>query len=332
MTQDPTRAASSERPADWLSQGERGAIWGIRLTAWLVRTLGRRPVRIVVRGIAAYYTLFDATARRSSRAWLTRVHGRPARLVDVYRHVLCFAQVVLDRLLFASGRVEGLEINRTGTHALEDQAATGEGAFLIGAHLGSMEAMRAEGQNQKLPIVVIGHFENARMINSVLEGLNPDLAARLVHAGGDPVELAIQLKDQIARGGLVAVTADRIGLNEKSVEVDFFGAKAAFATGPFLLASVLKCPTYLVFGLYFEPNRYELFCEPFERRIELPRARRQAALREVVGRYARRLEHYCLRAPDNWFNFFDFWNEFESGRDSTENDAGGPRAHEAGAK
>jgi predicted LPLAT superfamily acyltransferase len=31
------------------------------------------------------------------------------------------------------------------------------------------------------------------------------------------------------------------------------------------------------------------------------------AIREGVRRYAERLESYCLRYPDNWFNFFDFW-------------------------
>jgi predicted LPLAT superfamily acyltransferase len=31
----------------------------------------------------------------------------------------------------------------------------------------------------------------------------------------------------------------------------------------------------------------------------------------VIARYAQRLEHYCLMAPLQWFNFFDFWNQNE---------------------
>jgi predicted LPLAT superfamily acyltransferase len=96
-------------------------------------------------------------------------------------------------------------------------------------------------------------------------------------------------------------------LNDKSVSVEFFGASARFATGPFLLAAILKCPIYLVFGLYREPNRYELFCEPFSDRLVLPRGAREEVLGREVARYARRLEDYCRKAPDNWFNFFDFW-------------------------
>ena len=75
----------------------------------------------------------------------------------------------------------------------------------------------------------------------------------------------------------------------------------------FILAAALKCPIYLVFGLYTAPNRYDLFCEPFVDQLVLPRHDREGALRDAVIRYAERLESYARRAPDNWFNFFDFW-------------------------
>lgn len=303
----------------WLSQGERGAIWAIRITAFWVGILGRKPARLLVCGLAAYYAVFDRTARRASAQWLERVHGKAPGFGEIYRHILCFAQVTLDRLLFVRGTLGAFEIKRTGTEALEAQVATGKGAFLLGAHLGSMDAMRVEGEKQQLPVTVVGHFENARMINSVLEALNPELSSRVVHTGQDPVSLALTLRDRIAEGNLIAVTADRVGMNDKFVEVDFFGAPAAFSTGPFILASVLKCPIYLVFGLYFEPNRYELFCELFADRIELPRGNREEALKRVVSRYAERLEVYCRRAPNNWFNFFDFWEN--QGRGANVGDA-----------
>ena len=35
-------------------------------------------------------------------------------------------------------------------------------------------------------------------------------------------------------------------------------------------------------------------------------------LRELAAAYAGRLEHYCLTAPLQWFNFFDYWGDAES--------------------
>ena len=299
--------AAGAQPAGWLSQRERGAIAGMRFVMWLATAFGRWPARQFVRLIALWYLAFDRSARSASRSWLTRVHGRPARLSEIYAHILCFARVTLDRVFLLLGHYGSFTVRRTGHHYLEALARARRGAVLMGAHLGSFEAMRAGAANEHLPLNIVGHFENARMVNALLERLDPAKAARVLHVGQDPVGFAMRVSERLEQGEMVAILADRVGLNDKQVVVDFLGAPAAFPTGPFLLASLLKCPVYLVFGLYYEPNRYELFCEPFAERIELPRASRHASLEAVVQRYAQRLEHYARLAPDNWFNFHDVW-------------------------
>jgi predicted LPLAT superfamily acyltransferase len=294
-------------PSTWLNQRERGAVFAIRGLAFWATVFGRGPARLVVRMIALYYALFDRVAARASRAWLTAVRGESPRFRHVYSHILSFAQVTLDRLFLLRRATRGIEVERTGSEHLEALTREGRGAILLGAHLGSFEAMRASGHAERFPVHIVGHFENAKMINAVLEELDPEMAGRVVHVGSDPVGLALTLRERVEAGGLLALLADRVGLNDKSVEVTFFGRPASFPTGPFLLASALKCPVLLVFGLYFEPNRYELFCEPFAERVVLPRKERQEALTRFVQAYAARLEDYARRAPYNWFNFYDFW-------------------------
>ena len=39
----------------------------------------------------------------------------------------------------------------------------------------------------------------------------------------------------------------------------------------------------------------------------MPRAERDAAIKQLAQRYAKRLEYYAHLAPYNWFNFYDFW-------------------------
>lgn len=303
------RAGRVAPKAGWLREGERGAVFWIEVATLVATGLGRPIARALARAIAAYYLVFDRRARAASRAWLERVRGRPARRREVYRHLSCFAQATMDRLFFARGDLDPFVIERTGNHHLEALAREKRGAILLGSHLGSFEAMRASSQNERFPVTIVGHFENARMINAVLERLDPEQASRVVHAGRDPVALALTLRDRLAEGGMVALLADRVGLNDKSVAVPFFGEPARFATGPFLLAAILKCPIYLVFGLYHAPNRYALYCEPFAERLVLPRGEREEVLTREVARYAGRLEAFAREAPENWFNFFDFWEQ-----------------------
>lgn len=294
-------------PAGWLSVAERGSVAGIRFLVWLGTSVGRRPARLIVRAVAAYYVLLHPSVRRFSRRYLERVHGH-ATLAMVYAHVLRFAEVALDRVFIVSGKDRDFEITRTGYQHLEELGASRRGAVLLGAHLGSFEAMRMQGDREAFNIHFLGQFRNARMINAALSKLNPRSTARLI-ARGDGIDFMLRIRETLRQGDRVAILADRAGEGERAAEVEFLGSKARFPTGPYLLAALVKCPVYLTFALYRAPNRYDLFCEPFEEEIELPRANRDEALRAYAQRFAARLEHYVRLAPDNWFNFYDFWGD-----------------------
>jgi predicted LPLAT superfamily acyltransferase len=274
---------------------------------WIATTLGRPFGRLIVRLIAVWYCLFGGKAVQHSDAFLEAVFQKKATLGMRYRHVLHFAQVTLDRVFLLKGKFKNFEVTTNGRHYIDEAVAGGRGAILLGAHLGSFEAMRTDEGKGHFSLNILGHFANARMINALLNRLSPEKAARVIHIEPDSVDFIFDVQERVAAGELVGTMGDRVGLNEKSVTVQFFGRPARFPTGPFVLASVLKCPVYLTFGLYHEPNRYDLYCEPFIDQLTLPRRNREAALVAVVQRYAVRLEDYCRRAPYNWFNFYDFW-------------------------
>jgi predicted LPLAT superfamily acyltransferase len=293
--------------ATWLSRRERGTVLGIRLAFRTATLLGRRATKPLVAAIALWYRLFDRRAVRASRQWLQRATSTRPGFWRVYRHLRTFAQVTMDRAFLLTGRTKSLEFTRTGLHLLEQQQASGRGAVLLGAHLGSYEAMRAGGREDTLRIKIVGYFANSRMINALMAELNPAASTQVLHLGDDPAGVMVSVQQAIEHGEFVGMMADRTGLNERTAEAVFFGEPARFATGPFLLASILRCPVYLVFGLYRSPGRYDLHCEHFADRIDVPRRDRDAALRAWVQRYAERLEHHARLAPENWFNFFDFW-------------------------
>lgn len=295
-------------PTTWLNQRERGSLLGMRIAFSLATLLGRGPMKLLVHAVALWYRLFDRRSVRASRDWLTRVDGARPGFWRIYRHIRLFCQVTLDRVFLLKGRTRMFQVATNGRELLHAQRESGRGAVLLGAHLGSYEAMRASGEVEEMPINIVGYFENARMINALLESMNPESAARVIHIGKDPIGSVTRIAERIEAGEMVALLGDRVGLNDRVVRARFFGEQAPFAAGPFLLAAALRCPVYMTFGLYHDPNRYDLYCELFAERIDLPRGERQAALSRWVQQYAERLEVYCRRAPDNWFNFFDFWS------------------------
>jgi predicted LPLAT superfamily acyltransferase len=299
-------AAARETGTGWLDVAEKGSVLGIQLLVWIGTLFGRAPGRFVLRFLAFYYVLFHAGARRASRAFLARVHGR-AGFWMAYRHVLRFANVALDRMFIAKRRYDLFEVSGHGIELIRRLGRERRGAILLGAHLGSFEALRMQAEADELAINVVGYFKNARMINAALERLNPGVNTRVIDVQQASMGFVLEIRECIARGEMVAILGDRAAPGSRSVAASFLGDSAEFPVGPFQLAAMLRCPVYLTFGLYREPNRYEVHCELFEEEIVMPRKARSEALSSIVQRYADRLEHYVRLAPDNWFNFYDFW-------------------------
>jgi predicted LPLAT superfamily acyltransferase len=280
-------------------------VLGIRFVLWLATVLGRGPARLFVRILAFYYTLFSGAARRATRDYLARVGEEPS-FSRVYKQILRFSQVTLDSLFFVSGKLSHYEITETGREHIMGLLDAKQGAILLGGHLGSMYAMRAKGGTERLPLYAIVYTKHAERINTVLREISPESHAQLLQMG-EGVDFMLRIRELIEGGAIVALFGDRVGSDDRAVEAEFFGKTARFPAGPYILASMLKCPVYLTFGLYRDPRTYDLFCEPFAELIELPRKSREEALRRYAQMYASRLEHYVKLAPDNWFNFFDFW-------------------------
>ncbi len=293
----------------WLDVAEVGGAFGIRFLVIVCTALGRAPARMVLRLVALYYMLFHATARRASRDWLARIHGSEhvtSRMV--YDHLLRFSHVALDRLFFVRRQMSHFEIRILGEEVFRTIRARKQGVVFLGAHVGSFEATRVLAELHEVRINVVGYFRNALMINTALQQLDPSCAVRLIEIEPGRIDFIFDVKDRIDRGEHVAILADRVVPGGATIEAEFMGSPARFPSGVYLLAAALHCPVYLVFALYREPNRYDVYCEPFAEQLVLPRKARSEAIAGYVSKYAERLEHYSRLAPDNWFNFYDFWS------------------------
>jgi predicted LPLAT superfamily acyltransferase len=293
--------------ASWLQVAEKGSAFAFRVMFLLCRVLGRRVARLALYPIVLYYVLVSPLARRSSREYLRRM-GLPQGFGAVYAHCLRFGQCTLDRVFWAAGKVSLFEVTRTGAEHLQTLRQERRGAMLLGAHIGSFEAMRAMASSKSVPLNVVGYFNNAPLLSAIIGQLNPGLALRVI-AVEPGIDFVLRLKERIDAGEIVAVLADRVGLGDRTVEVELLGGKVLLPAGPYMLAAPLACPVYLTFGLHRPPNRYDLYCEPFADRIQLARKTRESDARAYAQRYAQRLEHYCRLAPDNWFNFYPVWRD-----------------------
>ena len=275
---------------------------------WMALSVGRSLASALLYPICAYYLLFSRQRRRALRPYLIRVLGRPISWRDLYRQYHCFASTLLDRVYLLSGQASRFDIDIRGLDVLKDCLAQGRGCLLLGSHLGNFEIVRSIGMTQQdLEIKVLMYEQHTPMIRDLFRDLNKEVADAVIQSGSP--NSMLRVKECLDRGGVVGILADRLLKQDHVTPCTFFGQLARFPAGTMWLASVLKAPVILFFGLYRGGVRYEVHFELFAEEVAIDRNRRDQEVQQWTQRYADRLEHYCRLAADNWFNFYDFWEE-----------------------
>ncbi|EPB2249267.1 glycosyltransferase [Citrobacter sp. FDAARGOS_156] len=305
----------------WAQQQEVKGLWGMRLMLLVWRLLGRKAFSLLLYPVVGVYWLTASTARKASQSWIRRVRAQliarrmpvPSNLTS-YQHFLRFGGAMLDKI--ASWRGE-LHLGRDVVFApgAEETLNVSDprGKLLLASHLGDVEACRALAQLQgSKTINALVFSDNAQRFKKIMEEMAPQAGLNLLPVNDIGPDTAILLKEKLDRGEWIAIVGDRIAVTtQRGGEwrvcwSRFMGQVAPFPQGPFILASILRCPVDLIFALR-QQEKLRIHCEPFADPLLLPRATRQQALQNSVDRYAERLEHYALQSPLDWFNFFDFW-------------------------
>ena len=267
------------------------------------RTLPRIPRALIgpfaeVVGTLAY--LAAPGARRAVHANLAiiapeRNTGGVVRRVFVEQtrnYVEIFSIPRLDpKTLLAEVRTDGWE---HVAHAYE----RGKGVILASAHLGPVsfvgQILLAHGYPVALP-VEIATSEFQRSVNRARGGAGLQLIR---------TDSALGIFRFLREGKVLGVLADRAvtGVGEK---VEFFGRETLLPSA----AVVLSLRTGAPLVPSFAGRSDGVLTASFEPPLEIPNTGdRDADVREGVQRFARLLERYVRRAPEQWTVFEDFWH------------------------
>ncbi len=251
-----------------------------------------------VLGTLAY--LAAPGARRAVHANLAVIApGRNARGVvrrvfveQTRNYVEIFSIPRLDpRTLLAEVRTDGWEHVATAY-------AQGKGVILASAHLGPVsfvgQMVLAHGYPVALP-VEIATSEFQRSVNRARGGAGLQLIS---------TDSALGIFRFLREGKVLGILADRAvtGVGEK---VEFFGREALLPSA----AVVLSLRTGAPLVPSFAGRSDGVLTASFEPPLEIPSTGdRDADVREGVQRFARVLERYVRRAPEQWTVFEDFWH------------------------
>ncbi len=319
-----------KQPRHWGAISEKGSYLGLSFLLKIYRLFGRWFFLLVLHPVVLYYTVFSSGARTASRQYLQHIVLEKRRLAEqgnnsdssivsssitdvnwrmIYSHFYAFGESAIDKIAAWSGDIRRKDVNIQDEDTFASHMNSGKGAVFIGSHLGNVELCRALGEREggfKVNAVVF--HKNALKFQKLLKKNDSRVDLNLIHVEEIGIDTAILLRQKVDAGEVVVIVGDRTSVNSigRIRYTNFLGEPAPFAEGPFILASLLECPVYLLFCIK-QDGRYNVHLEHFADSLKFPRSQRSEMLAEKIQQYADRLAYYCIKAPLQWFNFYNFW-------------------------
>ena len=302
----------------WAHLCEAGTLYGLYFLLGVQKIFGRRVFSLMLHPVSLYFLLFRGSARRASLDYLRKHYEfqpeawkqRPGYGM-VYRHFMAFGEVVLDKLLAWSKEMTEAEFVPEDEEALTDLQTDTRGQLIIGSHLGNLEYCRGFMQRYKSRTInVLLYDQHAANFVRVMQKIDPQSRMNVYQVNELDIPRILQLKQKIDSGEWLFIAGDRVPLsgNERTADVEFLGHQAPFPEGPYILARTLACPVKFMFS-YREGEHICFSVKAFAESIKLPTKNREEFLQAQAQAFAQELERHCIKAPLQWFNFYEFWGK-----------------------
>lgn len=288
---NPERAAHNPGPS-----------WGFAFLRTVDRILPEaiyRPIRAL--GTWCALPLMPAQ-RRHSRDYLRVVLGRPARLIEVYRHFFAFEEMLMTKLRVAAGRPHRgvLAAGADDFRAFIDSNAP---AFLGTFHFANSDlaGFLFGGQERRRIALIRQRVGNSGDTDRLGERFGGWVSFIWVN---EAENLLFAIKDAIAGGSSIALKCDRLEFSAKTATFRFLGAERTFPFTIYHLAMIFGHPVLLSLGLPHGPDETLIESSPAWRADPaLDRDANLASAHRHFQAFLDRVDVLLHENPSWWFNF-----------------------------
>ncbi|WP_221393101.1 lipid A biosynthesis acyltransferase [Dyadobacter sp. NIV53] len=279
----------------------RGSLTGYKIFLFFIQFLGLGFAYLLLRVVTFYYYLFASKPRNILLDFYQNtlhISGKAAKKM-VRRNFYIFGQTLVDRAAFLLGKEGMFSHTFENEEFLIDIREKGKGGILLSAHLGNWETAGNLLKGRITPTINIVMLDaEVESIKQYMELSTGGSRFKIIAIKNDLSHI-IAIRNALINNEFVAIHADRYMEGAKFTELDFLGKKAKFPIGPFVIASKFDAPVTFVFAAKDGKYSYHLSAT-------LPIITKMKA-EEIAKLYVAELEKKVSQYPEQWFNYFNFF-------------------------
>ena len=206
-------------------------------------------------------------------------------------------------------KLQALIGSRSSGRPLDEALAAGNGAILVSPHLGNWELGGLGLADLGYTVNVLTFREPDEKVNALREAVRSERGIRFIYVDRDDTSplAIIEAVNALRRNEVLALLGERDG-SSHTISLDFFGKPTDIPVGAAYLALASGAPVIPVF-VPLENGKYSTL---MDEAIYFSGCHGQhsEAIRSGMQRLVAVFERYIRQYPDQWYNFYDFWEEF----------------------
>ncbi|MBU2515187.1 lysophospholipid acyltransferase family protein [bacterium] len=287
----------------------RGGFLGHLFFVFILKYLGLTVAYFFLRFVALYFLFFTPKAFKAIFYLNNKLlgFGVVRSIFNVYLNFYKFGQILVDKATMFSGFHENFEHTSIGMENIKEIVDGNRGGVLITSHFGGWQSavffLKDTGIKPRLLMVEEEHDKIKQLFKKMPHADSMDtipMSNNLSHI----FEVAKTLRN----GNLISIQGDRTLEGSKNIRVRFLGQEADFPAGPFAVIARFDVPVTFIFAVKTGKTQYKCTASPVIRLSDHPELKKKEEKEKfLVKQYARILEEYVLEYPEQWFNYYDFW-------------------------
>lgn len=285
----------------------KGTPLGYRIFVWVLKTFGVFPAYFLLRLVALYYFFFSVKASRQIYRLYRHKLGYSwfSSVSKIYTNYFLLGQSIIDKVVMMSGIKNKFTFNFDGEENLRKIAAMKQGGILLSGHIGNWDIAGHLFTRLETPINIVLYDGEHEQIKEYLEGVTGKRSVNIIVIKKDLSHI-YAISDAFSKNELVCMHADRFLEGNKTMNIDFLGEQARFPVGPFQLAATFKVPVSFVFAAKESKLHYHFFASEIR---DYSAVARKEMIPYMLTDYARAMEEKLKQYPEQWFNYFNFWEQ-----------------------
>lgn len=290
----------------------RGGLAGYRIFVSILKYFGISSAYFFLRFVAFYFFLTNPKSfSLTYKFYRNRLGQNPFRsIVSIYKNYYVFGQVLLDKIAVMAGLSNSFSFDFEGENYLRDMATTGQGGILISAHIGNFEmaGYMLERINTQVSIVIFD--EEYAKIKNYLASITTK-GYNVITIKKEDTSHIFEINKALREGQIICIHGDRFLKESKKMSSSFLGKEAFFPTGPFYMSMKFNVPVSFVFAMKEHKNGYHFYATQPKRYAQPGlQSDRNIVIHSIIGDYISEFEKMVRKYPDQWFNYYDFWEKY----------------------